>query len=118
MVFAIEWTEHRPTAAELLGATGVNVFLAITVPFIEPDIVAGMVPSPGAPGEFGATITFVCETPGESRTLLVAVHTPTHASDGDLAALCPTVAPVALSMMVLVASKSQARHKSRCLSSV
>jgi len=110
MVFAIEWTERRPTAAELLGATGVNVFLAITAPFIGPGYCRGTVPSPAARSGFGATITFVCKTSGESRSLLVAVDTPTHASDGDLAALCLTVTPVALSMMVQVASESLARH--------
>ncbi|MFL5267873.1 MAG: hypothetical protein ACJ8AH_14980 [Stellaceae bacterium] len=57
----------------------------------------------------------MCKTRREPNPL-VAVHTPMHASGGGLAALCLTLAPVALSMMVLVASESQARHSS--LSSV
>ena len=65
-------------AASTLGAGSVYVFLLVTLPLTAPGIVAGMVLSfARSLGEFGATITFVSNIPGETRTIASAIYTLT-----------------------------------------
>jgi molybdate transport system permease protein len=104
-------------AAGTLGAGSIYVFLLITLPLIAPGIVAGMVMSfARSLGEFGATITFVSNIPGETRTLPLAIYTLTQSPGGDPAALRLTIVAVILSMLALLASETLARRIGRRLS--
>jgi molybdate transport system permease protein len=103
-------------AAGTLGAGRILVFLLVTLPLIAPGIVAGMVLSfARSLGEFGATITFVSNIPGETRTLPLAIYTLTQTPGGDPAALRLTVVAVILSMVALLASEILARQIGRRL---
>ncbi len=74
-------------AARTLGAGRLDVFFTITLPLMLPGIVAGAIVAFAASlGEFGATITFVSNIPGETRTLPLAIYTATQTPDGDAAA--------------------------------
>jgi molybdate transport system permease protein len=104
-------------AAGTLGARNIFVFLLITLPLIAPGILAGMVLSfARSLGEFGATITFVSNIPGETRTLPLAIYTLTQTPGGDPAALRLTLVAIMLSIMALLASDALARSIGRRLS--
>ncbi len=75
-------------AASTLGASPVKVWYTVTLPLMLPGILIGsiMVFSRSL-GEFGATITFVGNIAGETRTLPLAIYSATHQADGDSAAM-------------------------------
>src|SRR5256714_617007 len=74
-------------AAGTLGANSVWVFVTVTLPLILPGIIAGTILSfARAMGEFGATITFVSNIPGETQTLPSAIYTFTQVPGGESAA--------------------------------
>jgi len=103
-------------AAGTLGANPAWVFATITLPLILPGIIAGMILSfAKAMGEFGATITFVSNIPGETQTLPSAIYTFTQVPGGDLGALRLTLVSIAIAMVALVASEIFARRASRRL---
>ena len=103
-------------AAATLGANPAWVFATITLPLILPGIIAGMILSfAKAMGEFGATITFVSNIPGETQTLPSAIYTFTQVPGGDLGALRLTLVSIAIAMVALVASEIFARRASRRL---
>ncbi|WP_442582899.1 molybdate ABC transporter permease subunit [Mesorhizobium sp. ASY16-5R] len=103
-------------AAGTLGANPGWVFATITLPLILPGIIAGMILSfAKAMGEFGATITFVSNIPGETQTLPSAIYTFTQVPGGDLGALRLTLVSIAIAMVALVASEVLARRVSRRL---
>jgi molybdate transport system permease protein len=103
-------------AAGTLGASPLWVFATITLPLILPGIIAGMILSfAKAMGEFGATITFVSNIPGETQTLPSAIYTFTQVPGGDLGALRLTLVSIAIAMVALVASEVLARRVSRRL---
>ena len=93
-------------AAGTLGANAFWIFATITLPLILPGVVAGMILSfARALGEFGATITFVSNIPGETETLPTAIYTLLQVPGGDLGALRLTVVSVAISIAALFASE-------------
>jgi molybdate transport system permease protein len=93
-------------AAQTLGANALWVFATITLPLILPGILAGMVLSfARALGEFGATITFVSNIPGETETLPLAIYTLTQVPGRDLATFRLTLVAVAISLAALFASE-------------
>jgi molybdate transport system permease protein len=103
-------------AAGTLGANRAWVFLTVTLPLIVPGIVAGMILSfAKAMGEFGATITFVSNIPGETQTLPSAIYTFTQVPGGDAGAFRLTLVSIAIALLALLASELMARFANRRL---
>jgi len=93
-------------AAGTLGANPAWTFLTVTLPLILPGIIAGMILSfAKAMGEFGATVTFVSNIPGETQTLSSAIYTFTQVPGGDAGAMRLTIVAIIISMAALLASE-------------
>ncbi len=114
---SIEGVDRKlEAAARTLGANRVWVFVTITLPLILPGVIAGMILSfAKAMGEFGATITFVSNIPGETQTLPSAIYTFTQVPGGDAGAMRLTLISVVIAMVALVVSEWMARRASRGL---
>ena len=98
-------------AARTLGAGPIRVFLTVTLPLISPGILTGVVLGfARSLGEFGATITFVSNIPGETRTLPLALYTFTQVPSGDSMAFRLTIISVALAFISLFLSELLARR--------
>ena len=98
-------------AASTLGANAWRVFLSITLPLAAPGIIAGLVIGfAKALGEFGATISFVSNIPGETQTLALAIYTHLERPGGDAAALRMAWISIAISILALVASELLTRR--------
>jgi molybdate transport system permease protein len=98
-------------AGMTLGANRFWTFATITLPLMLPGIIAGMMLAfARALGEFGATITFVSNIPGETQTISAAIYTLTQVPGGDAAALRLVVVAVIISLAALVASEWFARR--------
>jgi molybdate transport system permease protein len=115
MRLSLEGVDQRlEAAARTLGATRARVFLTITLPLMLPGVITGMVLSfARSLGEFGATITFVANIPGETRTLPLAIYTYTQVPDGDAQALRLSIISVVLSVVALILSEILARRSLR-----
>jgi molybdate transport system permease protein len=114
---SIEAVDRRlEDAAATLGASPFWVFLVITLPLTLPGIIAGMILSfARSMGEFGATITFVSNIPGETQTLPTLIYTLTQIPGGDAGAFRLTLISVAISMLALLAAEFLARRLARIL---
>jgi molybdate transport system permease protein len=98
-------------AAATLGANRAWTFLTVTLPLALPGVIAGMVLCfAKALGEFGATITFVSNIPGETQTISAAIYTLTQVPGGDAAAMRLVVVAIVLALLALIASEWFARR--------
>jgi molybdate transport system permease protein len=98
-------------AAATLGASRLWVFATVTLPMILPGIIAGAILAfAKAMGEFGATITFVSNIPGQTRTVPSAIYAFLQVPGGEDAALRLVVVSVAVAMAALLLSEVVARR--------
>jgi molybdate transport system permease protein len=101
-------------AASTLGASPPLVFLTVTLPLMAPGIIAGAILGfARAMGEFGATITFVSNIPGQTQTLPTLIYTFTQVPGGDAGALRLTLISLAISLTAILASEWLAREVGR-----
>jgi molybdate transport system permease protein len=109
---SIEGIDRKLEAASAtLGASPFRVFTSVTLPLAMPGVIAGMVLCfAKALGEFGATITFVSNIPGETQTISAAIYTYTNIPGGDAAAGRLVLIAIALSLAALVISEWFARR--------
>ena len=106
-------------AAGTLGASRPWVFATVTLPLAMPGVLAGMVLAYAkALGEFGATITFVSNIPGETQTLPSAIYTFTQIPGGESGALRLTLVSIGLAFAAMIASELLARPVARMVRGV
>jgi molybdate transport system permease protein len=112
---AIEAVDPRlEEAAGTLGAGRVWTFCIATLPLILPGIIAGAILAfAKAMGEFGATITFVSNIPGETQTIPTAIYSLLQVPGGEIGALRLTLVSLAVATVALLASEVVARRVAR-----
>ncbi len=92
-------------AAGTLGAGPLWRFALVTLPLAAPGLITGSILAfARALGEFGATITFVSNIPGETQTIAAAIYTDVQNPDGDAGALRLTMVAIAISLVAVIAS--------------
>jgi molybdate transport system permease protein len=114
---SLETIDHRlEAAARTLGSGPVRIFLTVTLPLIAPGILTGSILAfARSLGEFGATITFVSNIAGETRTLPLALFTLAQTPGGESGALRLAAISAALAMTALLASEATAGRLRRRL---
>ncbi len=112
---SLEAVDQRlEAAARTLGAKPLDVFFSVTLPLIAPGILAGTILGfARSLGEFGATITFVSNIPGETRTLPIALYNFTQVPGGEAAAMRLVVISVVLAFAAVAGSEILARRLRR-----
>ena len=110
--------QRLEAAARTLGAGRIRVFLTVTLPLMAPGILTGVILGfARSVGEFGATITFVSNIPGETRTLPLALYTLIQVPGGDWPAARITMISIAVALIAILASELAARRLDRRLGS-
>ena len=108
--------QRLETAARTLGGSPLRVFCSITLPLALPGIITGTLLSfARGLGEFGATVTFVSNIPGETQTLPLAIYTYTQVPGGEGSALRLSIIAVVLSLVALAVSEWLTRRAERRL---
>jgi molybdate transport system permease protein len=103
--------EKLEAAARTLGASRLRVLATVTLPLALPGVITGVLLSfARSLGEFGATITFVSNIPGETRTLPLAIYTYTQVPTGDQYAMRLSLIAVAVSLVALLLSEILAKR--------
>lgn len=107
MRLAIEAVDPKlEEAAATLGASRITIFFTVTLPLVLPGLIAGAILGfAKALGEFGATITFVSNIPGQTQTLPSAIYAFLQVPGGENAALRLVVASITLAMLALALSE-------------
>lgn len=106
-------------AAHSLGTSRLKTFCLITLPLALPGVLGGAVLGfAKAMGEFGATITFVSNIPGETRTLSLALYTEMQSLSGDAGAIRLTVIAVVVSISALILSELISKQLAKRLGGV
>lgn len=106
--------ERYDDVAATLGSSTTRTFFRVTMPLVLPALAAGSALAwARALGEFGATITFVSNIPGETQTLPTAIYMLIQVPGGDLAALRLTFVSIAISMLALFASEALIERATR-----
>lgn len=115
MRLSIEAVDRRlEAAARTLGATPWHAFRTITLPLAVPGVLAGVVLGfARSIGEFGATITFVSNIPGETRTIPIAIYGALQIPGAEAEVTRLSLLAVLLSVAALVASEALARRGGR-----
>ena len=114
---SIEAVDRRlEQAASTLGAAPWKVFSTVTLPLALPGVLAGMVLGfAKAIGEFGATITFVSNIPGETQTISSAIYSLIQTPDGDAAAMRLVIVSLVIAVAALLAAEWFAHRATRRL---
>lgn len=114
---SIEAVDRRlEQAASTLGASPLKVFVTVTLPLALPGVLAGMVLGfAKAIGEFGATITFVSNIPGETQTISSAIYSLLQTPDGDTAASRLVLISIGIAVVALILSEWFARRATKRL---
>lgn len=112
MRLSIEAADRRlENAARTLGASRARTFWTISLPLALPGVLAGAVLGfARSIGEFGATIAFVSNIPGETRTLSLAIYTALQTPGGDGAAMRLALFSILLSLIALAVSEYLTRR--------
>jgi molybdate transport system permease protein len=112
---AIEQVDRRlEDAAASLGASPWWTIATVTLPLALPGVLSGlMLAFAKALGEFGATVTFVSNIPGETRTLALAIYTYTQTPDGDAHVWRLATLSIIVSFAALLASEALAKRLER-----
>lgn len=103
-------------AARTLGASRLDAFASVTLPLAGPGLLSGAVLGFAASlGEFGATITFVSNVPGQTQTLPLAIYSALQSADGEAAALRLVACSVVLALGALALAQWSHRRLARWL---